>query len=380
MDFDLSQEQEMLAETARRFVTTKYSFERRREILASPAGFSHDVWRQLAELGLTALLVPTGQGGLGAGPIETMVVMNAFGAGMLLEPFWSSAVHSTVLLSKLDGPGAAKLLEQLGTGERIATVGDTEPGRRYEAGSLSTTAERTAAGWTLKGVKSMVLHAAAADVVLVTASSRSAAGPSVFAVSRPAEGVTVRDIRMIDGRRAGEVHLSDVRVGEDALLGGDGRAASALKEAQDVALAALCADAVGVMRALLNATQAYLQTRKQFGKPIGSFQALQHRIVDMLIHYEQAQSMSMLAAMQCMAADEGERRRSLSAAKVVVGQAGRFVGQQAVQLHGGMGMSDELDVSHLFKRLTASELLLGDTDHHMQQFIASQSAVRALRP
>jgi len=192
--------------------------------------------------------------------------------------------------------------------------------------------------------------------------------------------VTVRDIRMIDGRRAGEVHLSDVRVGEEALLGGDGHAASALKEAHDVALAALCADAVGVMRALLNATQSYLQTRKQFGKPIGSFQALQHRIVDMLIHYEQAQSMSMLAAMQCMAADEGERRRTLSAAKVVVGQAGRFVGQQAVQLHGGMGMSDELDVSHLFKRLTASELLLGDTDHHMQQFIASQAAVRAPRP
>jgi alkylation response protein AidB-like acyl-CoA dehydrogenase len=374
MDFDLSTEQEMLAETARRFVANKYSFERRKEILTSPAGWSRDIWRQLAELGLTSLLVPPAQGGLGAGPIETMVVMNALGAAMLLEPFWSSAVLSTLVLSKLDSENARKLLGQLATGECIATLAQAEPGARYEPAAPKATAERSAVGWTLNGVKSMVLHAAAADVLLVTARAR-AAGTSVFLVPREATGVTVRTFRTIDGRSAGDVYLSNVPLDEDALLGRDGDASGALDEAQDIALAALCAETVGVMKVLLNATRSYLQTRKQFGKPIGSFQALQHRIGDMLIHYEQAQSMSMLAAMQCTAEDRGVRRRALSAAKAIVGQAGRFVGQQAVQLHGGMGMSDELDVSHLFKRITASELLLGDTDYHVQEFIALQAAV-----
>jgi alkylation response protein AidB-like acyl-CoA dehydrogenase len=380
MDFELSQEQEMLAETAKRFVASKYSFERRREILASSAGWSRDVWRQLVELGLTALLVPAQQGGLGAGSVETMVVMNAFGAAMLLEPFWSSAVLATLLLSKLESATARKLLEQLASGERIAVVAHAEPGDRHGRGSLGTRAERTATGWTLNGTKSTVLHATAADVFLVTAGTRSAAGASVLAVPREAQGVTVRDFGMIDGRRAGDVDFSDVRLPEDALVGGEGRAIGPLEEAQDVALAAQCADTVGAMKALLDATRSYLQTRKQFGKPIGSFQALQHRIVDMLLYYEQAQSMSMLAAMQCNAADATVRRRALSAAKVVVGQGGRFVGQQAVQLHGGMGMSDELDVSHLFKRITAAELLMGDSDHHLQEFIALQSAPTAPRP
>jgi alkylation response protein AidB-like acyl-CoA dehydrogenase len=374
MDFDLTQEQEMLAETARRFATVKYSFERRREILTSPAGWSRDIWGQLAEMGLTALLIPAELGGLGAGAVETMVVMNAFGAAMLLEPFWASAVMSTVLLSKLEGAAAPKLLAELAGGERIATVAHAEPGARYEATALQTTAERSAAGWTLNGVKSAVLHAPVADVLLVTTRTRGALSASVFAVPRESEGVTVRDFRTIDGRRAGDVHLSGVHLGEESLLGGEGRAGRALDEAHDFALAALCADTVGAMKALLNATRSYLQTRQQFGKPIGSFQALQHRIVDMLIHYEQAQSMSMLASMQCNASDPATRRRALSAAKVVIGQAGRFVGQQAVQLHGGMGMSDELDVSHLFKRVTAAELLLGDTDHHLREFAAAQSA------
>ena len=374
MDFELSQEQEMLAETARRFCTSKYSFERRQEILTSPTGWSRDVWRQLVELGLTTLLVPADQGGLGAGPVETMVVMNAFGAAMLLEPFWSSAVWSTLLLSKLDGAPASQLLLQLASGERIATIADAEPGARHESGSPGTTAERTAHGWTLNGTKSAVLHASAADILLVTARTRSAATASVFAVPREAPGVTVRDFGMIDGRRAADVDFAGVRLVEDTLFGGEGRASRALDEARDVALAALCADTVGAMKALLNATRSYLQTRKQFGRPIGSFQALQHRVVDMLLHYEQAQSMSMLAAMQCNAADAPVRRRTLSAAKVVVGQGARFVGQQAVQLHGGMGMSDELDVSHLFKRITAAELLMGDSDHHLQEFVALQRA------
>ena len=236
---------------------------------------------------------------------------------------------------------------------------------------MATTARKTAGGWSLSGAKAVVLGASAADTLLVSARAQGAGeGLSVFEVPRALGGVRTREYLTIDGRGAADVTLEDAALSADALLGGEGAARAALEDAHDVALAALCADAVGSMKALLDATGKYLQTREQFGQPIGKFQALQHRMADMLIHYEQAKSMAYLAAMQCEAADVVTRRRSLSAAKVVIGQAGRFIGQQAVQLHGGMGMADELDVSHHFRRLTAMELTLGDSDHHLENFVA----------
>jgi alkylation response protein AidB-like acyl-CoA dehydrogenase len=369
MDFEFTEDQNLLADTVQRFMTTRYGSEQRRAVLKLPGAWSREVWSSLAEIGLVGLLVPAEQGGLGAGPVETMLAMNAFGAGILLEPYWSSAVFATVLLKKLGGPQAAKLLESLATGERIAAVAHAEPGARYDHDRVAATARKTPGGWSLSGAKSVVLGAGAADTVLVTARGPSGDGLSVFAVPVKLGGVRIREYLTIDGRGAADVTLEDATVSGDALLGTAGAARGPLEDAHDVALAALCADAVGTMKALLDATGKYLQTREQFGQPIGKFQALQHRMADMLIHFEQAKSMAYLAAMQCEAADVATRRKTLAAAKVVIGQAGRFIGQQAVQLHGGMGMADELDVSHHFRRLTAMELTLGDTDHHLQNFV-----------
>jgi alkylation response protein AidB-like acyl-CoA dehydrogenase len=372
MDFELSDEQNMLAEQVQRFMTSRYGSEARRAIQKSAPGWSREIWGELVQMGVVSLLVPPEQGGLGGNSIDTMVVMNAFGQGMLLEPYWSSAVLSTVLLRKLGGANAAKLLEGLATGERVAAVAHAESGARYDGDRVQATARKTATGYSLTGAKAVVIGAGSADTLLFSAriEGNREGGLSVFAIARDAEGVRVREYRTIDGRVAADVIVEDARAKSDALMGEEGAARSALEGAHDIALAALCADAVGSMKALLDATGSYLQTRKQFGQPIGRFQALQHRMADMLIHYEQAKSMACLASMQCETADAVTRRKALSAAKVVIGQAGRFIGQQAVQLHGGMGMADELDVSHYFRRLTAAELTLGDTDYHLERFVA----------
>jgi alkylation response protein AidB-like acyl-CoA dehydrogenase len=371
MDFEFTEDQNLLAETVQKFMATRYGTEHRRAVLKLPGAWSREVWSALVEIGLVGLIVPAEQGGLGSGPVETMLAMNAFGAGILLEPYWASAVLSTSVLKKLGGQHAAKLLEDLATGARIAAVAHGEPGARYDQGRIATTARKSAGGWSISGAKAAVHGGTAADTLLVSAKVHgSGDGLSVFAVPRALRGVRVREYRMIDGRSAADVTLEDATVGADALLGTEGAAKAALDDAHGIALAALCADAVGSMKALLDATGKYLQTREQFGQPIGKFQVLQHRMADMLIHFEQAKSMAYLAAMQCEAVDGVERKRVLSAAKALIGQSARFIGQQAVQLHGGMGMADELDVSHLFRRLTAMELTLGDTDHHLESFAA----------
>jgi alkylation response protein AidB-like acyl-CoA dehydrogenase len=371
MDFEFTEDQNLLAETVQKFMVARYDSEHRRAALRKPGAWSREVWSALVEIGLVGLLVPPEHGGLGSGPVETMLAMNAFGAGILLEPYWSSAVLSTALLKKLGGPHAGKLLEELATGARIAAVAHAEPGARYDEGRVATSARKSAGGWSISGAKATVHGASAADTLLVSARVQGGGDRlSVFAIPRTLRGVRARDYLTIDGRGAADVTLEDATVGTDALLGGEGSARAALDDAHDIALAALCADAVGSMKALLDATGKYLQTREQFGQPIGKFQALQHRMADMLIHFEQAKSMAYLAAMQCEAADVAERRRTLSAAKALIGQSARFIGQQAVQLHGGMGMADELDVSHLFRRLTAMELTMGDTDHHLANFAA----------
>jgi alkylation response protein AidB-like acyl-CoA dehydrogenase len=371
MDFEFTDEQNLLAEAVQKFMTTRYGAEQRRAVLASPGAWSRDVWRSLSQLGVVGLLVPFEHGGLGGGPVEAMLALNAFGAGMLLEPYWSSAVFATALLTRLGGEGSAHILQGLAIGERIAVVAHAEPGARYDLDRVHTTAFRSSSGWTLSGAKALVLGVGAADTLLVSARADvGGTGPSIFAVPRAAAGVSVREYPTIDGRGAGDVTLEGVRLDPDALLGVEGAALGPIEDAHDVALAGLCADAVGSMKALLEATGKYLQTREQFGQPIGKFQALQHRMADMLIHYEQAKSMAYLAAMQCESPDAPTRRKTISAAKVIVGQAGRFIGQQAVQLHGGMGMADELDVSHYFRRLTACELTLGDTDHHLAKYAA----------
>lgn len=375
MDFNFSEEQQLLADTVQRFVRDTYSFEARREILNSKAGWSREAWQALAGLGLTALNVPEEHGGLGSGPVETMLVMNALGAGLVIEPFLAAAVLTPVLLTSLgDKAAAAELLPGIASGERIVIVAHQEPQTRGELNHVATRAEKTSTGYVLDGLKNVILGGGMANELLVSAriSGRTSDtdGIGIFRVEPKAAGVTVKDYGTIDGQRAADIELKKVAVAASNLIGAEGKAFAAIEAAHDQAISALCAEAVGIMNAVNAATVEYTKSRKQFGQPIGRFQALQHRMADMFLHSEQAKSMSYLAAIKCVDPDVGERRRSLAAAKVIIGQAGRFVGQQAVQLHGGMGMTDELMISHHFKRLTAIDLTFGDTDFHTQQFIA----------
>jgi alkylation response protein AidB-like acyl-CoA dehydrogenase len=280
-----------------------------------------------------------------------------------------------VLLTRLGDKAAAELLPIVAAGERIVIVAHQEPQTRGELNHVTTRAEKTADGYVLDGLKSVIAGGGAADELLISARTSGRAGDtdgiSLFRVDPKATGVSVKDYATIDGQHAADISLKKVTVPASSLLGAEGKAFAAIEAAHEQAISALCAEAVGIMKAVNAATLEYTKNRKQFGQPISRFQALQHRMADMFLHSEQALSMSYLAAIKCVDPDAAERRRALSAAKVVIGQAGRFVGQQAVQLHGGMGMTDEMLVSHYFKRLTAIDLTFGDTDFHTQQFVAA---------
>jgi alkylation response protein AidB-like acyl-CoA dehydrogenase len=373
MDFTFTEEQQMLLDTTRRFVAKDYGFETRRQIREqSPEGFSREVWRGLADLGLLSLNVPEEEGGLGGSAIDTMLAMNAIGEGLLLEPYLASAVIATKTIAVLgDSAQRSALLPALAAGDEIAVLAHDEPSTRFDWQAIETRAWTAGNGYMLTGHKSLVSHGASADILLVTARLAAAGqhGPlAVFAVPRDAEGLQKVSYTTVDGLRASEVRLNQTFVPASALLNADSDAEARLGEILDAGLAAVCAEAVGALDKLLAATVEYARNRKQFGVPIGKFQALQHRMADMVLHIEQARSMSYLAAVRCTDPDPVARRRALSAAKVVIGQACRFVGQQAVQLHGGMGVTDELDVSHYFKRLMAIELQFGSTDHHLEMF------------
>jgi alkylation response protein AidB-like acyl-CoA dehydrogenase len=374
MNFEFSDEQQQLQDTVSRYLTDQYAFDKFRAINASPSGWDRAAWTGLAELGVLALNVPVAQGGLGFGPLETLSVMGACGRSLLLEPFLSSAVIATALLRAFDDAAAAELLTRMATGDAIAVLAHYEPGSRFETQWVETRAQKSGGNYLLDGHKAVVLHAGAADTLLISARTSGepsdAKGISLFRVPRDARGLSLDQYPTIDGQRAADIYLNGVQVQESSRLGVEGGALPAIDAALDIGLAALCAEAVGVMQALVDATVAYVQSRQQFGTAIGRFQALQHRIADMLIHLEQARSMSYLAALRCSDENVTERRRALSAAKAVVGQSCRFVAQQAVQLHGGMGMTDELIVSHWFKRLTAAELMFGDSDTHLQRYAA----------
>ena len=375
MNFDFSDEQQQLRQAVEQFLAKEYPFERLRALKSSNAGWDPQVWRGLAELGVTAINVPSSLGGLGYGPMETLVLMGACGPSLLLEPVLTSAVIATVLLREFEvSAPAAELLRAMAGGERIASVAHFEPGARFDGRQVDTRARRAGEGYRLDGRKSVVVHAGLADTLLVSARTRGDAhdpeGVSLFLVPRALPGVKLIEYANLDGQRAADLYLEEASVPEASRLGAEGGALPAIEAAFDQGLAALCAEAVGIMQSLINATVEYLRTRQQFGQPIGRFQVLQHRVADMVMHLEQARSMSYLAALRCTAADLGERRRALSAAKVVIGDAARFVGQQAVQLHGGMGMTDELKVSHCFKRLTAIEILFGDSDAHLERYAA----------
>jgi alkylation response protein AidB-like acyl-CoA dehydrogenase len=373
MDFNLTKEQQMLSDVVQSFVAKEYTFATRRGILESTDGWSRKVWSQLAEMGLLSLQVPEEYGGMASTSTEMLLTMTALGRGLLLEPYLPSAILATALIREL-GSRAQKesWLPSLAAGERIAVPAHVERGSRYDLSRIATTAVRKGDGFALNGRKTIVLHAAAADLLLVSARTAGNAGDeagiSLFGVERGATGVSLQSYPTLDGQRGADVTLRDVQVSREALIGPEGGAFPAISAAWDLGIAALCAEAVGALEAIFQATADYMKTRKQFDVPIAHFQALQHRMAEMLIHVEQAKSMSYLAAMRCSERDAALRGRAISAAKVLIGQACRRVGQEAVQLHGGMGVTDELIVSHYFKRLTAIELSLGDTEHHLERF------------
>jgi alkylation response protein AidB-like acyl-CoA dehydrogenase len=365
MDFELSAEQQALGEAVRQFIAKEYDFTARNRILATPHGFSASAWKGLADLGVLGVGLPEEYGGLG-GPVDVMVVMEQLGAGLVLEPFLTTVVLAGGLIAR-HGAAAhrSELLPQIIRGERRVALAHFEPQSRYALDQLSMRARACDRGWMLSGRKSIVLDAATADTLIVTAREELSGAVTAFLIERSREGVELRSYRTHDGRNAADLELRAVRVSPEDLLG-EAVGLPAIEEAVDHALAALCAEAVGIMDALHRATLEYVRARVQFGRPIGQSQVLQHRIADMFIMTTQARSMSVLASGRCAGSDARRRGRDVAAAKAFIGKAARLVGQQAVQLHGGMGLSAELAISHYFKRLTLINATFGDTEHQLK--------------
>ena len=376
MDFEYSDEQRQLADSVRKYLANEYDFEARKAIIKSPTGISDKAWATFAELGLTAIPFAEADGGFGGGAVDLMAAMEACGEALVVEPLLDNVGLAGRLLARTGSSAQrAAVLPGLIEGRVRLAFAYLERGRRYEIAPATTVAVADGRGWRIDGEKLVVIGAPAAHHFLVSARTAGNAGDeqgvSLFVVDRAAAGVTVNAYRTVDGQRAGDVKFDDVRVGADALLGDAGGALPAIEEALDFATALLCADAIGAMQYANDATLEYLKTRKQFGMTIGSFQALQHRMVDMFVACEQARSMAVLAACRVDAEDDvKERKRAVSAAKVKVADCARHVSQEAIQLHGGMGMTEEMKVSHTFRRLTVIAQRFGDADHHLERYAA----------
>jgi len=370
MDFDYSEEQRMLKDSVERLIADRYDFENRKKYMKEDAGFSKTMWAQYAEMGLLGLPFEERHGGSGGGAIETMIVMEAFGRGLTLEPYLPTVVLGGGLV-QLAGSEAqrAAILPRIADGSLFLAFAHSEAQSRYDLADVACTARRDADGWVLDGNKTFVQHGAIADKLIVSAriggDRRSRDGIALFLVDAGAPGVSRRGYPTQDGQRAAEIRLSGVKVGSNDALGDPGKALPTIERVVDGALAALAAEAVGAMGAAHEVTVDYLKTRKQFGVAIGSFQALQHRAVDMMVALEQARSMALYATMMVDEPDPRERAKAISAATVQIRRSGKYVGQQAIQLHGGIGMTLEYKIGHYFKRFTAMECTFGDTDHHL---------------
>lgn len=356
MDFDFTDDQEHLRDAVRKWVDKGYSFERRRDIVRA-GGFSREAYTELAQLGLAGLYIPEAHDGLGMGPVEGMVVMEELGRGIVLEPLVQTLIAGGVLSGYAPEAVKAAWLPRIASGEALVVLAHQERAARYQLDVCAAKATQAGAGWTLSATKSIVPVGDQADAFIVPATM--AGKLALFLVERSAAGVSTRGYGTQDGGRAAEVTLKQAPA---SLITLDGL--SALEHAVDIGIAATCAEGVGVMDKTMAITAEYLNTRKQFGVFIGSFQALRHRIADMKMQLELARSMSYYAALKLNAPTE-ERRRALARAKYQLGVSMRFVGQQAVQLHGGIGVTDEYIVSHYFKRLTQMEMTFGDTLHHL---------------
>lgn len=374
MDFSYSEEQQMLQESVQKFVQKNYDFDSRKKIMASPMGYSEENWQLFAELGWLTVPFDEEDGGFGGRAVDVMVMMEEFGKAMLVEPFLPTAVLAGKLISALGSDEQkASLLPSIMSGELQLAVAYAESGSRYNLANVATRAEAKGDEVVINGSKIFVLNGQGAQHLLVTARESGAAtdatGISVFLVDSKASGVSMASFPTVDGRQAAAIDFKAVKVPVSARLGKAGDALTALSAVVDQATTAVCAEAVGALEALLRKTVEYSKTRKQFDVPIGSFQALQHRMADMFIECQMARSIVLRAAMMLDSKESPEAKaKAVSAAKCRVGKAIRKVGQEAIQIHGGIGMTDELDVAHLFKRVTAIDVLFGNDDFHAGRF------------
>jgi alkylation response protein AidB-like acyl-CoA dehydrogenase len=374
MNFDRTEEQQLLAESIGRFIGKDYDFATRAKIVASRDGYSEDVWAAFAEIGLLGLPFSSDYGGFGGGAVDLMSVMEAIGDALVVEPYLSTVGQGAQFISRA-GTSAQKkaLLPAVVRGTLKMAFAQYEKTGRYNLAHVTTRARKSEGGYVIDGEKRVVIHAPCASMLVVSVRTSGGDadrdGISLFLVAANAPGITLRKYLTIDELRAADVVFDGVHVNADTLIGTEGSGLELIEEVTDYATALICAEAVGAIRCANGATLDYLKARQQFGVPIGAFQALQHRMVDMVISAEQAESMASLA---CAGVDSesnvSERKRIVSAAKIRIADACRHVSQEAIQLHGGMGMSDELKISHTFRRLTMIALQFGDADYHLERF------------
>jgi pimeloyl-CoA dehydrogenase small subunit len=372
MDFDLSEEQRLLKDSVDGLLRSSYDFEQRKKYMAEKGGWSKSLWSKLAEQGLLGLPFAEDDGGFGAGGVETMIVMEALGKALVLEPYLATVVLAGGFLRR-GGSAEHKAAHIPGIidGSKSFAFAQLEKNSRYDLFDVATSAKKKGAGWVIDGEKFVVLNGASADMLVVTARTkggqRDKTGIGVFLVPGNAKGVVKKGYPTQDGLHAADITFTGVEVGADAVIGDPENALPLIERVVDDARIALCAEAVGLMDESLKATVEYLKTRTQFGVPIGSFQTLQHRAADMFVAVEQARSMSMFATMAADIEDAKERATAVAAAKVQIGKSAKFVGQQSIQLHGGIGMTMEAKIGHYFKRLTMIENTFGDTDYHLRR-------------
>ena len=373
MDFSFSEEQGMLQDSVARYIQNSYTFESRQKLLKSDEGFSRDNWASFAELGWLALPFSEASGGFGGTAVEIMILMEEFGKGLVVEPYVSTVIMAGSVI-EAGGSSAHKegVLAEIMAGTHLSALAYVEPQARYDLADVTTTATADGDGYVINGFKGVVLGGPSANSLIVPArtsgSQKDEAGITLFLVDAAANGISKRDYPTIDGLQASEVTLENVVVSGSDVLGEVDKGFELLELGINNGILAVGAEAVGAMEVLYKTTVEYCKQREQFGQPIGKFQVLQHRMVDMFMEHEQAKSLLYMAALRMSGDDPVEARKAVSALKVQIGKGGRFVGQNAIQLHGGMGMTDELNVGHYFKRLTAIETLFGNVDHHLKKY------------
>jgi pimeloyl-CoA dehydrogenase small subunit len=379
MDFDLTNDQTLLKESVGKMLAARYGdFEKRKAYQKQPNGFDPAVWAEYAEAGILSLPFSEEHGGFGGGPVETMIVMEEMGAALAVEPYLPCVILSGAILK---AAGATDIIPQIASGEKIVALAHIERGSRYDLNDVSLAARKDENDFILEGEKSVVLGGGGADFFIVSARTsgnrRDADGITLFLVDAKTPGISRRAYPTQDGQQAAEVSFGSVKVPASAIIGELGHGLPLLRLGVDQAIAGLCAEAVGAMDQLVKLTVEYLKTRKQFGVAIGSFQVLQHRAVDMLVMLEQARSMAIYAALSASETDPVERGNAISAAKVQIGRSAKFIGQQATQMHGGIGMTMEYKGGHYFKRLTMIEQAFGDSDYHLRKLALAGAAIAA---